>query len=150
MQQVLLFGFICIWYASWCLAFHDDYDSNSNSWEEQRAVFKKDDSKNYPDYYVGLKYNDYPTIVPRKRTAIFLDRVMMALQRAIDEEEKIAAAAAAAASSVADNKSRTKSVGPEALRSMDLQRRGHQDSMQTQQKGRVYWRCYFNAITCFK
>lgn len=25
---------------------------------------------------------------------------------------------------------------------MDLQRRG-------QQKGRVYWRCYFNAVTCF-
>lgn len=26
---------------------------------------------------------------------------------------------------------------------MDLQRRG-------QAKGRVYWRCYFNAVTCFK
>uniref|UniRef100_A0A6V7LEG3 Uncharacterized protein n=1 Tax=Bracon brevicornis TaxID=1563983 RepID=A0A6V7LEG3_9HYME len=26
---------------------------------------------------------------------------------------------------------------------MDLQRRGHAN-------GSVYWRCYFNAVTCFK
>lgn len=30
---------------------------------------------------------------------------------------------------------------------MDLQRRGH--TMGDANQGRVYWRCYFNAVTCF-
>ncbi|KAL1498396.1 hypothetical protein ABEB36_009203 [Hypothenemus hampei] len=33
---------------------------------------------------------------------------------------------------------------------MDLQRRGHQTSLSNNQnKARLYWRCYFNAVTCF-
>ncbi|CRK94330.1 CLUMA_CG007845, isoform A [Clunio marinus] len=31
---------------------------------------------------------------------------------------------------------------------MDLQRRGHSAGLGTN-KSRVYWRCYFNAVTCF-
>lgn len=31
---------------------------------------------------------------------------------------------------------------------MDLQRRGHTGELGPN-KGRVYWRCYFNAVTCF-
>lgn len=34
------------------------------------------------------------------------------------------------------------------LTQMDLQRRGHSAGLGAN-KGRVYWRCYFNAVTCF-
>lgn len=32
---------------------------------------------------------------------------------------------------------------------MGLQRRGNGESGLSPSKGRVYWRCYFNAVTCF-
>lgn len=32
---------------------------------------------------------------------------------------------------------------------MDLQRRGHTAGLGSSNKGSVYWRCYFNAVTCF-
>ncbi|KAG5676515.1 hypothetical protein PVAND_006344 [Polypedilum vanderplanki] len=32
---------------------------------------------------------------------------------------------------------------------MDLQRRGHSTGLDGGNQGRVYWRCYFNAVTCF-
>nr|CAD7430320.1 unnamed protein product [Timema monikensis] len=66
------------------------------------------------------------TVVVPKRTALLLDKIMVALQKAVDEDSSVAA------------------IPPNMPDStMDLQRRG-------QQKGRVYWRCYFNAVTCFK
>ncbi|XP_059473466.1 uncharacterized protein LOC132195464 [Neocloeon triangulifer] len=58
-----------------------------------------------------------------KRTAMVLDKMMIALQRALDDETL-----------------NTSAAQPEQ---MDLQRRN-------QQKGRVYLRCYFNAVTCFR
>lgn len=96
-----------------------------------------------PSYSVGVKYDEYPMIVPKKRAAMLIDRLMVALQKAIDEEEEEEAAR--------EHQLRTKNMllKPEdAVRSMDLQRRGH-GSGPGQQKGRVYWRCYFNAVTCF-
>ncbi|KAJ8965117.1 hypothetical protein NQ314_004342 [Rhamnusium bicolor] len=36
-------------------------------------------------------------------------------------------------------------ISSEDVRSME--RRGHGNM--GQQKGRIYWRCYFNAVTCF-
>uniref|UniRef100_A0A1B6LKC5 Allatostatin CC n=1 Tax=Graphocephala atropunctata TaxID=36148 RepID=A0A1B6LKC5_9HEMI len=74
-------------------------------------------SADYPDYQVGVKYDEYPVVVP-KRAAVLLDRIMVALQKAVDED----------------------TLGP---RKMDLERRGRKEG------GRVYWRCYFNAVTCF-
>lgn len=95
-----------------------------------------------PAYLVGVKYDEYPMIVPKKRAAMLIDRLMVALQKAIDEEEEERAR---------EHQLRTKNMmlkPEEAVRSMDLQRRGH-GSIPGQQKGRVYWRCYFNAVTCF-
>ncbi|KAG8247240.1 hypothetical protein J6590_065366 [Homalodisca vitripennis] len=57
-------------------------------------------------------------VVVPKRAAVLLDRIMVALQKAVDED----------------------TLGP---RKMDLERRGRKEG------GRVYWRCYFNAVTCF-
>ncbi|XP_054289088.1 uncharacterized protein LOC129004504 [Macrosteles quadrilineatus] len=74
-------------------------------------------SADYPDYQVGVKYDEYPVVVP-KRAAVLLDRIMVALQKAVDED----------------------TLGP---RKMDLERRGRKEG------GRVYWRCYFNAVSCF-
>ncbi|KAF4524108.1 hypothetical protein B566_EDAN007691 [Ephemera danica] len=80
------------------------------------------EAADYPDYQAGVRYDEYPLVVP-KRTALMLDKMMVALQRALDDDVTTASA-----------------IQPEQ---MDLQRRG-------QQKGRVYLRCYFNAVTCFK
>ncbi|XP_069683387.1 uncharacterized protein AstCC isoform X2 [Periplaneta americana] len=84
-----------------------------------------DAAPDYPDDGQGVHYDEYPVVVP-KRTALLLDRIMVALQKAVEDEK----GARAFPDQLADSK-------------MDLQRRG-------QQKGRVYWRCYFNAVTCFR
>ncbi|XKL66214.1 hypothetical protein PGB90_009634 [Kerria lacca] len=64
------------------------------------------------------------TITPNKRAALLLDRIMVALQKAVDDDKDL----------------KLKTYYPELGTS--LQRRG-------QEKGKVYWRCYFNAVTCF-
>ncbi|XP_070164842.1 uncharacterized protein [Polyergus mexicanus] len=98
----------------------------------------------YPDY--SAKYDDYPVIVP-KRAALLFDQLMVALQKVVDNQGK----------SVIGSRGISKSSAPRFIanpeipgtddqtvaNSMDLQRRG-------QAKGQVYWRCYFNAVTCFK
>ncbi|CAH1112177.1 unnamed protein product [Psylliodes chrysocephalus] len=97
----------------------------------------------FPDYQLGVRYDEYPLIVPKKRTALLVNRLMVALKEAIDEEER--------SSSLGQFPSKSSKIYPESeddLRSsMDLQRRGHGNI--GQQKGRNYWRCYFNAVTCF-
>lgn len=72
----------------------------------------------------SVNFDEYPVVVP-KRAALLLDRIMVALQKSLDE----------------DNISNTRGYMPEAL-AMSPQRRN-------QQKGRTYWRCYFNAVSCF-
>ncbi|CAB3374820.1 Hypothetical predicted protein [Cloeon dipterum] len=74
------------------------------------------------DYDDDVQPDPYPVVLP-KRTAMVLDKMMIALQRALDDDTLNASASQ-----------------PEQ---MDLQRRN-------QQKGRVYLRCYFNAVTCFR
>ncbi|OXU29576.1 hypothetical protein TSAR_015903 [Trichomalopsis sarcophagae] len=83
------------------------------------------------------------TRVMPKRAALLLDRLLVALQKAVENDE------------VGKENSYVRSLPdfsdmPDSQRmqlsnekTMDLQRRG-------QAKGRVYWRCYFNAVTCFK
>ncbi|CAG9767195.1 unnamed protein product [Ceutorhynchus assimilis] len=98
----------------------------------------------YPDYQLGVRYDEYPTIVPKKRTALLVNRLMVALKDALEEEDQ----------------ERNGNVPPgifnnqvysDDVRTMDLQRRGHQTSLTNngQNKARIYWRCYFNAVTCF-
>ncbi|CAG9861523.1 unnamed protein product [Phyllotreta striolata] len=90
----------------------------------------------FPDYQIGVRYDEYPLIVPKKRTALLVNRLMVALKEAIDEDERSNGLKEYPSTPDADVRS-----------SMDLQRRGH--SAIGQQKGRNYWRCYFNAVTCF-
>ncbi|KAL7636855.1 UNVERIFIED_CONTAM: hypothetical protein RMT77_012613 [Armadillidium vulgare] len=79
-----------------------------------------------PAAIATLPVQPYPTIIegPRKRSAIVIDKLMYALQRAIDGKEKQQA------------KMQDFSSIPE------FQRRGTGDT-------RLYWRCYFNAVSCF-
>ncbi|XP_066985267.1 uncharacterized protein AstCC [Macrobrachium rosenbergii] len=70
---------------------------------------------------------------PRKRAAIVLDKLMFALQKALDDTPN--ATSPGHQQGLSGN--RAFAAGP-----MDLQRRGNND-------GRLYWRCYFNAVSCF-
>ncbi|XP_076757762.1 uncharacterized protein LOC143427475 [Xylocopa sonorina] len=113
----------------------------------QRALGKRSAaaSLDYPDY--PGKYDEYPVVVP-KRAALLFDQLMVALQKVVDSQAR---------GELGASRTFTRSSGPrlppgnsqivpapdEQAVKMDLQRRG-------QAKGRVYWRCYFNAVTCFK
>ncbi|XP_033198007.1 uncharacterized protein LOC117160972 isoform X1 [Bombus vancouverensis nearcticus] len=112
----------------------------------QRALSKRNAPTNldYPDY--STKYDEYPVVVP-KRAALLFDQLMVALQKVVDNQNR----------GEFGGRTLPRSSGPhlpvgnsqnipatdEQTVKMDLQRRG-------QAKGRVYWRCYFNAVTCFK
>ncbi|XP_014598672.1 PREDICTED: uncharacterized protein LOC106784069 [Polistes canadensis] len=111
---------------------------------DQRLIVKRNnnnppsiDNTDYPDY---SKY-EY-TVVP-KRAALLFDQLMIALQKVVDNQGR---------QNIGNSKSLPRAVplqvGNSQIESsdeqmMDLKRRG-------QAKSRVYWRCYFNAVTCFK
>ncbi|XP_049809785.1 uncharacterized protein LOC126252872 [Schistocerca nitens] len=80
----------------------------------------------YQDYQSAVRYDEYPVVVP-KRTALLLDRLMVDLKHLMDKDR-------GEAQNPIDSGS---SIGR-----MALQRRG--------QKTGQYWRCYFNAVTCFR
>lgn len=109
----------------------------------QRAFDKR--NLDYPDY--PAKYDEYPVVVP-KRAALLFDQLMVALQKVVDNQnrEGLGSSRSFVRSSgprlSADNSQIVSSADEQTVK-MDLQRRG-------QPKGRVYWRCYFNAVTCFK
>ncbi|CAK9798737.1 hypothetical protein ANTQUA_LOCUS1712 [Anthophora quadrimaculata] len=100
----------------------------------------------YPDY--STKYEEeYPVVVP-KRAALLFDQLMVALQKVVDNQGRgeMGGSRAFARSSgphLPIGNSQIVPSADEQTVKMDLQRRG-------QAKGRVYWRCYFNAVTCFK
>ncbi|XP_003699262.2 uncharacterized protein LOC100875099 isoform X1 [Megachile rotundata] len=108
----------------------------------QRAFGKR--NLDYPDY--SAKYDEYPVVVP-KRAALLFDQLMVALQKVVDNQnrENLGSSRSFSRSSprLSADSSQIVSPADEQTVKMDLQRRG-------QPKGRVYWRCYFNAVTCFK
>ncbi|KAK9296460.1 hypothetical protein QLX08_009516 [Tetragonisca angustula] len=110
----------------------------------QRALNKRNAPTNldYPDY--SAKYDEYPVVVP-KRAALLFDQLMVALQKVVDNQGRgELGGGSRTRSSGSHLPSGNSQVIPSAdEQTMDLQRRG-------QAKGRVYWRCYFNAVTCFK
>lgn len=101
---------------------------------KKRSAAPESNHDDYPDYLLGVKYDEYPMIVPKKRAALLIDRLMVALQKAIENEEGRGLG------------SRTKNYSLRSEDGMDLQRRGQ--SVSDQKNGR-YWRCYFNAVSCF-
>ncbi|XP_043270544.1 uncharacterized protein AstCC [Venturia canescens] len=101
---------------------------------------------NYDYYDYPEKYNDYPVVVT-KRAALLLDRLMVALQKAIDDQGG------------------SESGGMDTSVGLPMRQQPHSIvntggtsisndkssiDRRAQGKGRVYWRCYFNAVTCFK
>ncbi|XP_071446490.1 uncharacterized protein AstCC [Hetaerina americana] len=89
-------------------------------------------ASDYPDYQAGVRYDEYPVVVP-KRAALLIDKLLVALNRALDDPR--------GKSNINGGLPGEKTVMDNEKK--DLQRR-------EPQKGRVYWRCYFNAVTCFK
>ncbi|XP_011153454.1 uncharacterized protein LOC105191625 isoform X2 [Harpegnathos saltator] len=105
----------------------------------QRAIGKRSAANgianvDYPDY--STKYDDYPVVMP-KRAALLFDQLMVALQKVVDNQGKGTVGGPPFAADL-----ETVPV-MEKDQAMDLQRRG-------QGKSQVYWRCYFNAVTCFR
>lgn len=113
----------------------------------QRVIGKRSPAANnianvdYPDY--SAKYDDYPVVVP-KRAALLLDQLMVALQKVVDNQGKgVIGSRGISSKSSAPRFIANSEIPGTDDQTMDLQRRG-------QAKGQVYWRCYFNAVTCFK
>ncbi|KAL0838894.1 hypothetical protein ABMA28_016913 [Loxostege sticticalis] len=120
-------------------------------------------------------YEDYPVVVPQKRAALVLDRLLIALQKALHDsppryERPVIEGPRTAALRISDDdmsgdrigggERDNEWLGPEDLRvaplrvptyelsdMTGLQRRG-QPGGAPGVRGRVL-RCYFNAITCF-
>ncbi|XP_020293377.1 uncharacterized protein LOC109859488 [Pseudomyrmex gracilis] len=112
----------------------------------QRVIGKRNTVGNdipnidYLDY--AAKYDDYPIVVP-KRAALLFDQLMVALQKVVDNQAKSAVGRGVSRSAAPVLSASPEIVSATEDHAMDLQRRG-------QSKGQVYWRCYFNAVTCFK
>ncbi|XP_050682188.1 uncharacterized protein LOC126977429 [Leptidea sinapis] len=93
--------------------------------------------------YIAVDPKDVYNQVPQKRAALVLDRLLVALQKALREDSR------GAPSQRYDADRDGPRTAPLRLASYDandlsgLQRRGH-----TASRGRVL-RCYFNAVTCF-
>lgn len=117
---------------------------------EQRAIRKRSIAEDSPadfDYpHYPANNNEYPVVVP-KRAALLLDQLVKALQKAVDNQvEK-------GRGDIGSSRTLTRSAPPNPVansqmipsdeQTMDLKRRG-------QAKGRLFWRCYFNAVTCYK
>ncbi|XP_044730404.1 uncharacterized protein LOC123293597 [Chrysoperla carnea] len=117
----------------------------------KRMAVEDNGAMEYPDYQTGVQYDEYPMVVP-KRAALLLDRMMVAIQKAM-EDEKSAQRSSGGNRWVSsdDSNSNPWNATKSTEHQMELQRRGHESSSVDGQhhKGRTYWRCYFNAVTCF-
>ncbi|XP_023011648.2 allatostatin double C isoform X1 [Leptinotarsa decemlineata] len=101
-----------------------------------------------PDYQLGVTYDEYPLIVPKKRTAMLVNKLMVALKEAMEEDVREETFRNPnRLDGFSSRSSKHYLMSDDDVRSMDLQRRGH--GGMGQQKGKNYWRCYFNAVTCF-
>ncbi|KAJ8722040.1 hypothetical protein PYW08_004442 [Mythimna loreyi] len=87
-------------------------------------------------------YDDYTEVVPQKRAALVLDRLLVALQKALHEDN----GPPRAYERIDPNGPRTAPLrlADDEMNDLSaLQRRGSGNG-----RGRVL-RCYFNAVTCF-
>ncbi|CAH0380787.1 unnamed protein product [Bemisia tabaci] len=78
---------------------------------QEYALIKRDAQDETPQ---EVAFDEYPVVVP-KRAAMLLDRIMSALQKAVD-----------------DDNSMSSKREPKFIRG-----------------NKTYWRCYFNAVSCF-
>ncbi|XP_030760543.1 uncharacterized protein LOC115885699 [Sitophilus oryzae] len=112
---------------------------------EKKSAIPDRTNDDYEDYPFSVRYDEYPMIVPKKRTALLVNTLMVALKDALEKEER------ERNSKLLEKfgSLKGKIYNSDDIRSMDLQRRGHQSITNGQVKGHNYWRCYFNAVTCF-
>ncbi|CAO1343567.1 unnamed protein product [Diamesa tonsa] len=92
------------------------------------------------EYPTKVNYDVYPLVFP-KRAAMLLDRLMVALHHALEDDDQTEI-------KKINDLYRNGQFASQYKAQMDLQRRGHNAGLGPN-KGRVYWRCYFNAVTCF-
>ncbi|XP_050546348.1 uncharacterized protein LOC126908382 [Daktulosphaira vitifoliae] len=133
--NVIILIFISLLIASGESDFQKPLDPLTLLRYEKRAEEEQQSSNDETSQEV--EFDEYPVVVP-KRTALLLDRLMVALQKAVDGN--------ASGNMKGYYPERTIPIVGGVTRpspGMELQRRN-------QQKGRLYWRCYFNAVSCFK
>lgn len=75
-----------------------------------------------------------------KRSALLLDKLMYALQKAIDEKDESSESSGPSEPSQGTSSNDLASISEMGI---GLERRG-------KSHGKVYWRCYFNAVSCFR
>lgn len=95
----------------------------------------------------SLNLLDRDTSRPEKRSALMLDKLMFALEKAVNEEK--AKNKSGVDTTQAQTRTPSTHVSTTAANfnnagfsGSGLERRGNSH-------GKVYWRCYFNAVSCF-
>ncbi|VVC39753.1 Hypothetical protein CINCED_3A012316 [Cinara cedri] len=131
-SKITLF-LISLYMIAWCdSAFQKPLDPFTLLRYDKRTA---EDQLSNNDKNASVEFDEYPVVVP-KRTALLLDRLMVALQKAVDGNN------AGNMKGYYPERSIPAAIGgaPRTNPGMELKR----------QKGRLYWRCYFNAVSCFK
>ncbi|XP_053998922.1 uncharacterized protein LOC128887253 isoform X2 [Hylaeus anthracinus] len=114
----------------------------------ERETNGNEQDNNGPSLHATVDVHIYYGVVVPKRAALLLDRLMVALQKVVDNQDRgelgsVRSFGRSSGPHLPSSDSQIVPSADEETVKMDLQRRG-------QSKGRVYWRCYFNAVTCFK
>ncbi|XP_076290411.1 uncharacterized protein LOC143213928 isoform X2 [Lasioglossum baleicum] len=93
----------------------------------------------------NIDYADYDPVVVPKRAALLLDQLMVALQKVVDNQNRgeLSNSRSYAKTSPHISTDHSQIISSGGEETMDLQRRG-------QTKEHTFWRCYFNAVACFK
>ncbi|XP_037042230.1 uncharacterized protein LOC119078675 isoform X2 [Bradysia coprophila] len=148
-----------------CIILNDCFVSGKSVPIKRRV--SPDENEEHIDNSVDrIRYDEYPLVVP-KRAAILLDRIMVALHHALEDGDQ--KEIRKISELYKDSNRYTEDIHnisdylpaemdltdinnqenrlPDDM--MGLQRRGNGESGLSPSKGRVYWRCYFNAVTCF-
>ncbi|KAL5281926.1 hypothetical protein ACFFRR_005307 [Megaselia abdita] len=157
------------------------HSTRENPFQESNKFISFPHQKNDLQY----QYNEYPMIVPKKRAAMLLDRLMVALHHALEDERN-------GNRRIGDVYGRGRFINSDRetdrhiqdISMEDLQRawdnghynmipeepewqiiepknfenkndetrrahNGNEKSGLARGNGRSYWRCYFNAVSCF-
>ncbi|XP_012282567.1 uncharacterized protein LOC105700893 [Orussus abietinus] len=98
------------------------------------------------DFLAYSRKYDKDPVVFSKRATILWDNLMVTLKKALNDQGLSGGGGGERSISRAPSHgpvSGSRIVPAADGQTMDLQRRG-------QARGSVYWRCYFNAVSCFK
>jgi len=111
-----------------------------------RSKKSQEEAQLLPEVGLARKHTrnmeDGVTMIPsgHKRSALLLDKLMYALQKAINDKEENTGPSTPTEPATGSTSGDLASISEMG---MGLQRRG-------KAHGKFYWRCYFNAVSCFK